>query len=478
MRKISSLIAIILILSFTLSACGNSNNRGANNSQAGNVPTLRWITVGNGLPSNYDSWLSQLNPYLEEKIGVHLDLEVISWGDWHTRRNVIINSGEPFDLFFTDGEHYARSSSLGAFLDLTEYLDEFPALQEAIPELVWKATAINDQMFGVPTYKDSAQTFYWIWDQDVADAHGLDIEELDTFATIYPALQQVLAVDGGNPFRMGEAGATFLLSYYSLLGTEALGVRYDDDSYTIVNPWFTEDMMTNIQIVRQMFLEGIINGCAPSGNELPIPGTVTTAQGWPSAAQTTWGPNFGIENCVAVQYSDTILSNDSVRGSINAISSGSKYPKESLALLELINTDSYVRDLLFYGEEGVDFEYTEDGRVNRLKTDWPLAGFTQGQFFNVTPLANVDFNQWDEVKQLNEEAVASVLLGFNFDITGLETEIANMQAVINKYRTEFFTGAIDPEMVAKDMTLELEMAGWNRVYEAAQSQLDQWLSER
>ena len=32
------------------------------------VVTLKWIQVGNGMPSNYEAWLEQINPYLEEKI--------------------------------------------------------------------------------------------------------------------------------------------------------------------------------------------------------------------------------------------------------------------------------------------------------------------------------------------------------------------------------------------------------------------------
>ena len=41
------------------------------------VVTLKWIQVGNGMPENYDAWLAQINPYLEEKIGVNLDMEIV-----------------------------------------------------------------------------------------------------------------------------------------------------------------------------------------------------------------------------------------------------------------------------------------------------------------------------------------------------------------------------------------------------------------
>ena len=92
-----------------------------------------------------------------------------------------------------------------------------------------------------------------------------------------------------------------------------------------------------------------------------------------------------------------------------------KSRKSFLQLLNLVNTDLKYVTYSIMGVEGSDFEYTDDGKVNRLTTDWGMAGYTQGTFFNVTQQAIETFNQWDEVKELNEKATPSVLLGFNLD---------------------------------------------------------------
>lgn len=42
--------------------------------------TLKWIQVGGGMPKTYDEWLDQINPYLEEKIGVNVEMEIVPWG--------------------------------------------------------------------------------------------------------------------------------------------------------------------------------------------------------------------------------------------------------------------------------------------------------------------------------------------------------------------------------------------------------------
>ena len=64
------------------------------------IVTLKWVTVGNGMPANYDSWIAQVNEYVGEKIGVNIEMQVIGWGDWEPRRNVIINTNEPYDIIF------------------------------------------------------------------------------------------------------------------------------------------------------------------------------------------------------------------------------------------------------------------------------------------------------------------------------------------------------------------------------------------
>ena len=49
-------------------------------ASAEEVVTLKWVTVGSGMPSNYAAWAGKLNAYLAEKIGVNIEMEVICLG--------------------------------------------------------------------------------------------------------------------------------------------------------------------------------------------------------------------------------------------------------------------------------------------------------------------------------------------------------------------------------------------------------------
>lgn len=440
--------------------------------------TLKWIQVGNGMPDNYDAWLAQINPYLEEKIGVNLEVEIVPWGDWDNRRSVIVNSGEYFDILFTDQTRYNAEAATGALYDMTDLLKtKAPQLYDMIPEDYWRAASIGGKIYAVPTYKDSSVTEYFIWDKTKADQYGIDIQEVNSFETLHEALKKMKAGGEKTPYFMSKSGADFLVKdYYDQLGSglSALGIRYDDNTKTVVNPMEQEDVLKQLDIVHKMYQEGIINGDAPTADDSNKYRTFFTCQGWSGAAASTWGPINGIDNCVAVQYGNTVVSNTSVRGSLNAVYSGCKYPEKAILFLQLVNTDSKVRDLLYYGVEGENFVYTQDGKVDKKNSDWSMAGYTQGTFFQVSQLATDEFNQWDEVRELNAGASPSVMLGFDMDTSSVETELASCRAVYEKYRAEFFTGAREPRELIEVIKKELSAAGWERIREEAQKQVDDW----
>ena len=142
-----------------LAGCGSSNGSSSSSKSDAKdeVVTLKWIQVGNGMPKDYDEWLAQINPYLEEKIGVNVDMEIVPWGDWDNRRSVITNSGEYFDILFTDQNRYSSEVNTGALMDITDLLkDNASELYDMIPEDYWKAVEVNGKIYGVPTYKDSS----------------------------------------------------------------------------------------------------------------------------------------------------------------------------------------------------------------------------------------------------------------------------------------------------------------------------------
>ena len=438
------------------------------------IVNLKWVQVGSGQPDNYEAWKENINKYLAEKIGVNIDVEVVSWGDWDSRRSTLVNTGGDYDIMFTNASTYVQDVKMGAFLDITDLLkDNAPKLLASMPEDYWNATKVNGQIYAVPTYKDSSMTFYFIFVKKLLEKYNIDVDKLKTLEDLTEPLTKIKNGEKDTPFILNKEGISNSLveKKYDSMGLPGLGVKYSDSSKKLVPVFEQEDVMKELKLLHQWYKDGLINADAATLAEKPKYRPFGIEQGWSGAAKTVWGPNMG-EEVVAVPWGDTVVSNVTVGGSLNCISASCEHPDKALQFLELINTDSYVRDSFFYGLEGDDWVYTADKKVHKNNDEWKMAGYTQGTFFIVSQRDDVDFNQWDEVKELNAKAIASPVLGINLDVTDFEDEMVNCVEIYNKYKSELFTGTKDPEAMVKTMMEEMRKAGFDDMQKKAQEQID------
>ncbi len=160
------------------------------------------------------------------------------------------------------------------------------------------------------------------------------------------------------------------------------------------------------------------------------------------------------------------------------VSTNSKYPEKCLQLLNLVNTDTKLRDMFYYGEEGVNFEYTEDGKVYKSDKNWEMAGYTNGCYCTVTQEDTDEYGQFDEIKELTDGAVASVMLGFTFDTTSVYDQLANCGKIWLRYKSEVMTGVQDPSVCVPQIKEELMAAGFQDILDEAQKQVDEFMANK
>ena len=176
-------------------------------AKADDVVTLKWVTVGSGMPANYDAWKDNLNAYLAEKIGVNLEVEVIGWGDWDTRRNMIVSTNEPYDIMFTNNGTFYNDVTVGAFADIGDIVETAaPELFQFIPESYWDACKIGGKLYGVPTYKDSSATHYFVYDLAKVEATGLDYASAHTMNEVTPILKAMYEAEQSAVFILNKGG--------------------------------------------------------------------------------------------------------------------------------------------------------------------------------------------------------------------------------------------------------------------------------
>lgn len=491
--KFISTLCVLALMLTVLAACGGSKSPTAtdgskattdtpkdNAETSKDIPTLTWWTIGGQVPNNFSKAVDAMNAYTAEKIGVKVDIKVASWGEWDTKMNTIVNTGEPFDIMFTNSGKYSKQVAMGAFADITDLVQsETPDLYKLIPEKVWEGTKIGGKYYSVPTYKDSALTQYWVFDDKYVQKYSIDMNNIKTLQDLDKPLHDMKAGEGKSfyplPMTQGEGLNGFFNEYDDLtLGFPPIGVKADDAARTVVSVLEQPDVMANLKLLHQWYQDGIINPDAPTKTENDKGRPFFAAQAFPGA-EVSWQINDAVEKYNMVQHYGPIYTTSTIQGSLNAISANSKYQKEALKYLELVNTDPKLRNMLAFGEIGVDYNNVDGEKViERTSDTWPLAAYTQGTFFNLAVTKGAPEDQWEQVKKLNDAATSSTILGFALDITDLQTEVANCQAVWDKYKYELITGASDPEKMVPKITAELKSAGMDTIMQAAQEQINNY----
>ncbi|MFD0619168.1 ABC transporter substrate-binding protein [Paenibacillus sp. GCM10027629] len=491
--KSISTMCILTLMATALAACGgtktDSTTEGSTKTTdtpkdtpavSKEVPTLVWWTIGSQVPNNFSKAIDAMNAYTAEKIGVKIDIKVASWGEWDTKINTIVNTGEPFDIMFTNSGKYSKQVALGAFADISDLVQsETPELYKTIPQKVWEGTKIGGKYYSVPTYKDSSLTQYWVYDDKYVQKYNIDINNIKTLQDLDKPLQAIKAGEGKSfyplPMTQSEGLNGFFNDYDDLtLGFAPVGVKADDASRTVVSVLEQPDVVANLKLLHQWYQAGIINPDAPTKTENQKGRPFFAAQAFPGA-EVSWQINDAVQKYDMVQHYGPIYTTSTIQGSLNAISANSKYKKEALKYLELVNTDPKLRNMLAFGELGVDYSNVDGEKViERTSDTWPLAAYTQGTFFNLAVTKGAPVDQWEQVKKLNDVATSSTILGFALDIGNLQTEVANCQAVWDKYKYELITGASDPEKMIPKITAELKSAGMDTIMKTAQEQINNY----
>ena len=85
--------------------------------------------------------MAKANEIIEKEIGVHLNLIMIDGSQYQEKMNLMINTGDAWDLCFTaNWFDFYNHAGKGAYADLTELLPTLaPETYSRIPEGLWQA---------------------------------------------------------------------------------------------------------------------------------------------------------------------------------------------------------------------------------------------------------------------------------------------------------------------------------------------------
>ena len=189
-----------------------------------------------------------------------------------------------------------------------------------------------------------------------------------------------------------------------------------------------------------------------------------------------------------VPFTDNIAMTSYLHQAANAISVNCEHPDKAMQALELINTDEFVATALRFGLEGDYYTVNEDGTLN---TDGTLNANNDYNFYwygaqfgavvySKVPASKGSAQFMDKLAEANSKAKAGNM-GFIFDPTPVQNELAACSAKIDEYNTNLKFGKhetmADVEAALAAFDAALTEAGIEKVVAECQRQLDAFLGK-
>lgn len=521
-------ILMILVLVLGLAGCSSSNegsdstdstNNSSNSSDSsengnlsaaeaaiaerkasGEAPTIVMAFMNwAGKPAGLERIEGLMSEYTMEKLGVKVKLEILDVASYSQSMTLMLSSGEHIDIFSPIVLGYTSSINKGYTLDLEE--DDLiqtygSGILETMDEAYVEACRVGGVLYGLPQQRDMAigQGGFAIG-AEYLDGIGFDYDsmyeegneviytDLETIEDIFTQLNEAYP-----DMHVFAPAFTNLQQHnaYDPIGGDDYGVLLDPKNSLVVEDLWSSDLFR--EFADRMYRwnqAGFISRDALTDDTAP---TSQVKAGTAMAYATATKPGIKAQETglcgrpvVIFQTGEDFLRSSSVSAMPWSINSGTEYPVASMQLLDLFYTDPYLSNLLCWGEEGVEYQKTEDGfitfadgidasnseyynNVNWLMPNQFIAHVWEGN----------DANIWERMEAFNNNSVKSKALGFAFDNSSVATEYTALMNVYNEYALQIIMGYVDPAVAIPEMVDKLESSGLETYMEAKQAALDEW----
>lgn len=283
-------------------------------------------------------------------------------------------------------------SSGAAFLELSSYLagEEGAALYEAMSEDEWKSVEIDGKIFSIPNQSGTPVAGYLAFNRAYFTEEELEGVGFDMNA-LYALLESKNLSDVAYPliWRLGLSEIAPQGGYIY-----AYGAFIDCETGGCYNPFETETLR-EIMAGLNMMMESGYMGNGSKGYFLTEDeeDKVISERQFAVLADSRRDGIYEdmLEDVILVPLSFAVSSR--IAGS-TAVFSTSTHQKEALTLLTLLYTDPVYANLLWYGQEGTDYQLI-DGQVcdmsGEVWSDNPLKQAILGFYDQILPRQGDDF---------------------------------------------------------------------------------------
>lgn len=494
-RKLASgAIAGAMMMSFVLAGCSkeqtSSDPKGSvqptdnKTAVASATPTplpeakLVWYLRGSK-PKNADSAVAKANEITKAKINATVDYRFVEPGDYDQKMQLIMASGEPYDIVWTSNwsNNYVGNVDKGAYLALDDYLAKFPKLKQSMPDKVWDGVKVNGKIYGVYNYQILTLPHAFEFRKDLIQKYNINLDNVKKVSDLTPIFEQIKAKEPGIvPVKFGVPDVSYASESGFVTSVESFLV--DTKTWKVGDYRWTSDIMTkHYQLMREWYQKGFfpsnVATAAEGDQALEKAGKLFSEYtGYKPGVEAELSTKRGYE--VAVKQITKPPYMGKLYSTVNAISKTSKNPERALMLLELMNTDKELYNLMTFGVENQDYKKTGASRIEKTPDTYQFDAWQLGNQFNAYLLPGQPDDAWQQTIKLNESAEADPLADFTFNRTPVQSELVQINAIYKEFNVILKNGLDDPDKIVKMFKDKLKQAGEDKVRNEIQKQLDEW----
>lgn len=488
-KKYALASASVVTVAATLAACGNLVGDNSKSNQAADGKTvIKMYQIGDK-PENLDKLLDNANKIIEKEAGVKLDIQYIGWGEYADKMNVMVQSGENFDIALA--QNYVINAQKGAYADLTDlYKKEGKKLYDSLDPAYIKGNTVNGKIYAVPVAANITSTQNFAFNGPLVKKYGIDISGVNSYETLEPVLKAIKEkAPETTPLAINKGFIPSENFDYPMSNELPFVIDLKGDTTKIVNRYEIPRFVEHLKSMHKYYQAGYIpQDVATSDTSYDL-----TTDTWFVREETAGPADYGNSLLSRVANREILLSpiTDNIKKNQTAqvanfiISNTSKNKEKAMEVLTLLNTNPELLNGLVYGPEGENWEKVE-GKENRVrvldgynKGNTHMSGWNTGNNWILYVNDNVTDEQIAESKKVLAETGESPALGFNFNTEPVKSEITAVTNTMKQYAAAINTGTVDPEVEIPKLMDKLKSEGaYEKVLQELQKQYDEFLAAK
>lgn len=488
-KIITSVIAATLFLvAVGLSGCGKKEV-----SDNSDMPKLKYYSfcARSKTQDGEREVFDKLKEIAREEIGVDLEVNFVENSQYEQQMTVKLASNEKFDLMFTAPwlNNYSSLVSKGALLAIDELLPVYAkTYYESIPSEWWECTKINGKIYGAINQQVFARQSTMVYLDEALQKTGFDYQNCEKLEDLEPFFAKALEAGYNtveyilwNPIQ--ESAFTQYLGIETIGGDLVPGVikYHNNENITVLNQFELPEYKDAMKLFRDWNLKGYIAQDALVSNAERLPIFKFNPCYKPLYTEYEEKQVFSKGKDVKIKpVGEGYLSTSNVIATMLGVAKVSEHPEKAVELINLINTNKEFYNTMSYGIEGRDYKIVDNKMEiipNSVYNTNGGAWAYGNQFMAYVPVG-LDENVWKEQDNFNRTSYASPILGFNFDLSNVQTEIANCNAVISEYLEPFKLGFLDLDEKYPEFLKKLKDAGCDKIIAEKQAQIDKFLASK